>query len=383
MNHHIQTAFGDSTKSAGRTMWKSPITGIGQGNGAGPSIWAAVSSPMFDIMQQDGFYALLMGAISKLQQKISGFAFVDDTDLCITHASDEGKQVVQQMQKAVTQWDGLLWASGGTLVPEKCFWYLVDFEYTNNKWKYKKCNQAPSQITMLDSSRKQVTIQWLKPSEARWTLGVRLALDGNMETELTYLVDMAKTWQHKMKNSRLGRWESNFSLRNVIMQKLVYPLPATTFTPKKCKAIMSPILAQGLPSAGYIRTFPHALAHGPKKFCGVNIPNLYTEQTLTHIHTLLKFSNQPHDLTGFLLRATGENMRLETGLTGQLFEALLILQDLITDTWMQQTWIATRDANIHLMIDIPDFPLKRHGDIKLMQIFLQNGLRQPQLVALH
>jgi len=120
---------------------------------------------------------------------------------------------------------------------------------------------------------------------------------------------------------------------------------------------MSPILAQGLPLAGYICTFPHALAHGPKKFCGVNIPNLYTEQTITHIHTLLKFSNQPKDLTGYLLRATGENMRLETSLTGQLFEAPLILQDLITDTWMKQTWIATRDANIHLMIDIPDFSL--------------------------
>jgi len=121
---------------------------------------------MFDIMWQDGFFALLMGAISKLQWKIAGFAFMDDTDLCVTHESDEGKQVVQQMQKAVTQWDGLLWASGGALIPEKCFWYLVDFEYTNNRWKYKKCNQAPSQITMLDSSCKQVTIQWLEPSEA-------------------------------------------------------------------------------------------------------------------------------------------------------------------------------------------------------------------------
>ncbi len=50
--------------------------------------------------------------------------------------------------------------------PRKMFWYLVDFEHTNNKWKYKKCNQAPSHITMLDSSHKQVTIQQLEPSEA-------------------------------------------------------------------------------------------------------------------------------------------------------------------------------------------------------------------------
>jgi len=136
---------------------------------------------------------------------------------------------------------------------------------------------------------------------------------------------------------------------------------------------MSPILAQGLPSAGFIRTFPQALAHGPLKFCSINIPNLFTEQTLAHIHTLLKFSNQPHDLTGFLLRASGELMRLELGLTGQLFEAPLILQDVIMDSWMKSTWIATREADIHMMIDIPNFPLQRQGDRELVRVFLQQG----------
>jgi len=62
-----------------------------------------------------------------------------------------------------------------------------------------------------------------------------------------------------------------------------------------------PILAQGLLSSRFVRTFLHALAHGPLQFCGANIPNLFTEQTLAHIHTLLKYSNLPQDLMGFLL----------------------------------------------------------------------------------
>jgi len=64
--------------------------------------------------------------------------FIDDTDLCITHNSDSTQQVIRQMQQAVTHWEGLLRAMGGMLVPEKCFWYLVNFESTNNKWKYKR-----------------------------------------------------------------------------------------------------------------------------------------------------------------------------------------------------------------------------------------------------
>jgi len=90
-NHHIRTIYRDSQQLANQTTWAAPIAGIRQGNGAGPSIWAAVSSPMFNIMHQDGFYALLQGAISLQQHTIVGFAFINDTDLCITHPTNQAK----------------------------------------------------------------------------------------------------------------------------------------------------------------------------------------------------------------------------------------------------------------------------------------------------
>jgi len=34
-------------------------------------------------------------------------------------------------------------------------------------------------------------------------------------------------------------------------------------------------------------------------------------------------------------------------------------------------------------MDIPDFPLQRHGDKELVRTFLQHGVHQPQLEALH
>jgi len=155
--------------------------------------------------------------------------------------------------------------------------------------------------------------------------------------------------------------------------------PATTYTHEQCQSIMSPILAQGLPSARFVRTFPHVLAHGLLKFCGANIPNLFTEQTLAHIHTLLKYSNLPQDLMGFLLRASGEVMQLKLGLTGQLFEVLLILQEVVMDSWLKHTWLAMCQANIHLMVDISDFPLNKQGDKELVWAFLQHGVNKPNL----
>jgi len=83
MQHHIWTTFGDSAAHASRETWKSPIAGIGQGNRAGPHIWAVVSSPMLGLMCQARFYANLMAAISLKENHLVGFAFVDDTDLCV------------------------------------------------------------------------------------------------------------------------------------------------------------------------------------------------------------------------------------------------------------------------------------------------------------
>jgi len=59
---------------------------------------------------------------------LAGFAFVDDTDLCIS-GQPTTSDTATLMQKLVPQWEGLLMATGGALVPEKGFWYLMEFEY--------------------------------------------------------------------------------------------------------------------------------------------------------------------------------------------------------------------------------------------------------------
>jgi len=71
-------------------------------------------------------------------------------------------------------------------------------------------------------------------------------------------------------------------------------------------------------------------------------------------------------------------MKLETRLTGQLYEAPLVLSNVITNTWMKHTWIATRQVNTQLMIGIPDFQLNQQGDKELLVcVFLQHGSQQP------
>jgi len=85
-----------------------PIAGIGQGNSAGPHIWVAVSLPMLDIMHKEGFYVHMIGAISHLDKKLVGFAFVDNMDLCVHRSHINSKNVRMAMQQLVNNWEGLL-----------------------------------------------------------------------------------------------------------------------------------------------------------------------------------------------------------------------------------------------------------------------------------
>jgi len=108
MEHHIQTTYGDSMVSVSQTTWQAPIASIGQGNGAGPQIWAVVSSPMFDLMRWDGFYMYIIAAISRREKTLVGFVFVNDTNLCIHGPHINSNNVQSVMQHSVDNWEGLL-----------------------------------------------------------------------------------------------------------------------------------------------------------------------------------------------------------------------------------------------------------------------------------
>jgi len=96
LQHHVRSAYGNSTCAQGQTEWMEPVAGIGQGNGAGPQIWAAVSAPLFTILRQEGFVATVICAISLQNHALGGFAFVDNTDLIVTDPSNNEQKVAEK-----------------------------------------------------------------------------------------------------------------------------------------------------------------------------------------------------------------------------------------------------------------------------------------------
>jgi len=191
------------------------------------------------------------------------------------------------------------------------FWFLIDFHFANNTWKYITEKQRQGKIKIKEENQQQVQILRLEVHKACCTLRVHLAPDGNWETEFDDLMLVTLDWKVHMVASKLNQTDAIFSLQHVILRKLVYPLVMTMFTKQQCYWIMAPIMIQGLPKVGVICIYPHALVHGPLQYSRLKMPNLYMAQMVAHAHAILWYSPDNDDPTGHLLHATGKAMRLE------------------------------------------------------------------------
>jgi len=104
-------------------------------------------------------------AISQMEKAIGGFAFVEDMDLCVS-GHHTAEQTAFRMQQLVTNWEDLLKMTGGTLVPETCFWYLIDQEWTDRKWQYQSEGKSDVCLQVKDLQDKLITILCLVVNEA-------------------------------------------------------------------------------------------------------------------------------------------------------------------------------------------------------------------------
>jgi hypothetical protein len=126
LHHTVGIIYGDSKSVYGGTLWAVPYSGIGQGNGAGPAIWAVVSTPVLKMMKDEGFRFMYKTIIEGKQLHFMVYSFVDDTDIIQSVQTGGPSQVLAtRMQSAMDTREGGLRATGGALEPEKSCWYLI------------------------------------------------------------------------------------------------------------------------------------------------------------------------------------------------------------------------------------------------------------------
>jgi len=134
---------------------------------------------------------------------------------------------------------------------------------------------------------------------------------------------------------------------------------------------------------GINRNFPQAVAHGPPAYQGLNLPNLFTEQLIQHIQTLLKYGSHTFNVTGNLIQANAELLWLETGIGGPFFQIPELFQACVMPTWVSQCWVHCIQRGINISTDLPDLRPQWEQDKEFMHIFADGGFCKAELMILN
>jgi hypothetical protein len=338
LKHYVRTAFGKSVSCFdASTIHPVAIQGIGQGNGAGPQIWAAISSLLLDILRNQQMGGYFTSPITHQQLHLVGYAYVDDTDLITTDAGLDHGEITIKMQQCIDTWEGIIHATGGQLEPSKTYWYLINFNWTKGKWQYSTIDETPSHITM-QNQQSPIQLKRLEVSEARRTLGVRLAPDGNNQAEFLYLRDECNQWADRIRSGMVQRKYAWQAFSSTIWAKVVYALPATTFSQQQCHEITKQMVAATLSTMGINKNIPRDLVFGAKEKQGLGFPDLYIWQGAEAVNQFLKYMTSDVSITSHLMKASYELVILESGLDQPLLNNFDQWKLCVTNSFITHLW---------------------------------------------
>lgn len=378
IEHRTKTVHGISEAKFGgkEDGFKAAPQTLGQGNGAGPSVWAVVSSRMFQVLHKKGLASSLHCPISKDTLQLCGFAFVDDSDIiAVSNSKVNPTDTLTKMQSVLDQWEQVAKTTGGAIEPKKCWSYLVHFEWDKSAWKYG--SNTDKKLYALDADNKKQEINVISSSQAEKMLGVFLAPDGNDQRQIDYLMDKSIHLGECIRAGHVQKHEAWISLQTMAMKSIEYPLPALNLSEEQLKTIMWPILRNFLPKSGINRYVKRDILYGTPELQGFGLKNPYLLQGIKHVSDMVE-NLWKESITGHLLRANLEQLRLEIGTNDPIFRTDITKFDnvLLTESWTRSSWEFCTKHNIQIDIDSPTIPLLRENDTCIMQSFMDNPIIQ-------
>ena len=123
------------------------------------------------------------------------------------------------MQAAAQLWEKCTEVNGGCLVPEKSWWTLVDFTWTNGNWDYSK-DMDDVYLSVKDISADIKQLKQLVVDEAQNMFGVWLSPDGNNTKQVKEMRATTVEWGEKVRIGAVDRKDVWQALTLTIMKSL-------------------------------------------------------------------------------------------------------------------------------------------------------------------
>ena len=371
IKYHVRTAWGTSKSNYGGSQWQeqhghSPH-GIGQGSGDGPGLWAGISSPLFELMRSRGHGFEILTSLSQTSLHMVGFGFVDDTDLLHTLRKDDHiSTLIPSAQTVLNDWNKLLRITGGALEPSKSHFVYIEQEWKQGEWRFK--NPTNIDLTVSCPLGRIQPLERISPSDAKKTLGLFQAIDGDENAQYDYLWQQISIWSQRLYAAHINHRDARLAASITINATLSYPLAATCLSQIQCNKLSSKLITVVLPRIGIVRTASHDLAFGPKSLGGLGLLDIRLIQLISHLNILIKFGGTSTP-EGILITTMVESYQLELGMKQSIFTIDPMDFPWITESWLWFTLRESRAYEFHIHANHKKLSLWREDDTFLMDAF--------------
>jgi hypothetical protein len=348
MKFFLCTGLGESVGYM--TAFIGSITqGLCQGNTAAPAGWSLISAVLLCAYKRFGHGAKFTTAISrKTHETASGMLYVDDVDLFVMNLALKTKELWEEAAWSTECWSELLTVPGGSGKGEKCFGYLIDYEWDAcGRWHYAPVPEMELEIVLPDGSREGIAL--LTADAARVTLGVCTSPDGDDSHLLikpgkakdkwqSVAITRANVWLDRLKNAHLPSKYSWVSYRLQLWSSLKYGLGTLSAPLSSLGEIMTNFAYQALPFLGVNRSICSEWRYLHNSFGSVGLLSLATETTIGQVNLFLQHWDMPSPI-GNTLRASMELLQLEVGCAGcPLNEPFHPMGNLAIHCWLRSFW---------------------------------------------
>ena len=375
IQYYTRTVYGVSEQSFGGLdiAYEHKPQGVGQGNGAAPQLWSIISTKMFQMLHTLGLATSIVTPITHHSLPLAGFAYVDDSDLFASRPDGDIDLTVNKMQEVVTNWEYAAKVTGGALAPEKCWWYLLAFEWDDTgAWKYKTIDESTT-IYARDAMNSAHSIKLLQSHEAQEMLGVYIAPNGSCQEQLRQMKDKARKYGELVRSNHLQRHEAWLGLTTMALKSIEYCLPATTLTKAECREVMWILIKAFLPAAGINRNMKSTVIHAPPAMQGLGLQDIYLTQGINHINDIVEHTWKK-GITGQFITASMEFLRLELGVNIDILNSSYDKYKslVLTSSWITNSWEFASQCGISVGVNVARVEEARYNDKPIMELILDH-----------
>lgn len=369
--YHIQTQLGTAEKFYTSTT-DNKLHGPGQGSQCSPAIWTALSTMLLHAVRSKSPGTKFCNPSQTLSVSHYMQSFVDDSSIWVNDfltsftQQNNIQSIVDQLQRATQWWEQLLVTTGGKLELSKCFFYLIEWDFSHLHPR-PKVPDTPYQISITQTTDNSVEQIEHKPSNvSHRTLGFQAKPNNDFSEQFQTLLQSSRNITRAIRSTHMDAVSAHRTYHAVFLPRMRYPLHLCGLSPGKLHQIQSGPLNTTLQALGYPCSFPRALVFGNSSTGGLGFTPLAVEQGILNTTFLLKHLRQRSQI-GDIIRITLSWLQQFSGADFPLLQYPSRETVHFPDKWITEfrRFLTSVNGSIFLP-DYQTFPKHRHGDCYIM-----------------